>query len=283
MSTPDQDLPTLQKWLLSVITHPAGVAAGAQSAAGVLPGADAHAIVPPSQNQSSHDRLAVYGNAYFARLLEVMRELFPCLADAVGNDLFDQFVLEYLERYPPRSYTLSDLPDRFASFLDESCPGADNDRLRFVVDLARLERAIDEVFDGPGPEHCEPLSAAQIAAWLAAGEPADVRLTLAPGARLLAFKFPASTYFSAWKHGDHSPWPEPQAQHILLARRDFVVRRYELSKAQFALLGAIERGLPLGQALIAASEHIAADELPTAIRAWFTFWSAERFFIATET
>lgn len=273
MSTPAHDLRTLQQWLLTVITHPGGVAAAAIS----------ETIVPPSENQSAHERLAVYGNAYFARLLAVMRELFPCLADAVGRDLFDQFVVEYLERHPPRSYTLSDLPDRFASFLAESCPATDDDRLRFVVDLARLERAIDEVFDGPGPEDCQPLSGEQIGAWLAAGDPAKVRLTLAPGARLMAFEFPVSTYFTAWKHGEHPPWPEPKPQHVLLVRRYFVVRRYELSDAQFALLGAIERGLPLGQALIAASEHIAADELPAAIRNWFTFCSAERFFIAADT
>ena len=99
-----------QAWMLDAITHPDGVAAG--GAPRLI-----DELVLPSQQQSAAERLAVYSTAYFARLLEVLSELFPCLRFAVGDDLFGQFAAGYLQQYPPRSYTLHRLADRFAALL----------------------------------------------------------------------------------------------------------------------------------------------------------------------
>jgi hypothetical protein len=55
------------------------------------------------------DRLAIYGTAYYARLLECLLEEFPVLVHALGEELFDAFAVGYLQKYPSRSYTLNDL------------------------------------------------------------------------------------------------------------------------------------------------------------------------------
>jgi hypothetical protein len=205
--------------------------------------------------------MAVYSSAYFARLLEVLRELFPCLRYAVGDDLFDTFAVEYLQAHPPASYTLHRLADRFADFLETTRP-ADDDSLAFVVDLARLEHAIDQVFDGPGPETGSGGS-----------------LSLVPGLRLLAFRFPVSSYFTAWKAGHQPRWPAADAQFIALLRRDYVVRRHELSSVQFELLGHLAAGQSLDDSLAAIAAHASSiDDLCGDVQHWFTHWSARGFF-----
>jgi hypothetical protein len=250
-------LAELQRWMLAAITDPAGAAAGPQL----------DDVILPSRQQSPAERLAVYSSAYFARLLEVLRELFPCLRYAVGEELFDQFASEYLQAHPPASYTLHRLADRFPEFLEATRP-ADDDSLAFIVDLARLEHAIDQVFDGPGPETESA----------AGGDPA-AGVALVPGLVLLKFRFPASTYFTAWKAGQQPAWPAPGEQYLALLRRDYIVRRHELTPVQFQLLSSLSAGHTLEESLAAIAPHEASidasiDELAEDVRRWFTHWAA---------
>src|SRR5687767_1884458 len=76
-------------------------------------GDDASQHIQASQSQSPADRLAVYQHAYFARLTDCLREMFPAVVQALGRDGFDQFACGYLQRHPPASYTLNKLGDRF--------------------------------------------------------------------------------------------------------------------------------------------------------------------------
>ena len=43
-----------------------------------------------SQALTALERLAIYGHAYYARLLECLREEFPVLKHALGEELFDE-------------------------------------------------------------------------------------------------------------------------------------------------------------------------------------------------
>jgi hypothetical protein len=259
MTTP-LDLRSTQSWMLDAITHPDGVLFGSPASA-------IDELILPSDEQTAAERLAVYSTAYYARLLEVLRELFPCLRYAVGDDLFAQFAAGYLQAYPPTSYTLHRLADGFAEFLDATRP-ADDPAFRFVVELARLEHAIDSVFDDEGPEGASPPD-----------EPAagDRPLPLVPGFRLLSFEFPVSSYFTAWKAGSQPPWPELQDQFVALFRRDYIVRRHELSHVQFDLLTTIAAGKTLQDALsvVAKPQNATADD----VGKWFTAWSAGGFFL----
>ena len=252
-----------QRWLLAAIMHPAGVAAGAQS--------DVDEVILPSLQQTAAERLAVYSHAYFARLLEVLRELFPCVRYAVGDELFDEFAVGYLVAHPPASYTLHHLADHFADYLEATRP-KDDEQFAFIVDLARLEHAIDQVFDGPGPEDLPPPDPQKLAA-------GDIRLI--PGFRLSAYRFPASSYFTAWKAGDQPAWPEPAEQYVALMRRDYIVRRYELTREQYDLLSQLAADRTLDESLAAIAERSdSLDSLASEVRRWFAFWSAERFFAA---
>jgi hypothetical protein len=253
MSAAQIPLGELQHWLLDAIASP-DQADRASVSASIL----------PSRQQSAPDRLAVYQHAYLARLLGVLRELFPCTRFAVGDELFDQFAAGYLRQHPPHSYTLARLADKWADFLHESQP-ADAAWGDFLVELSRLEQAIDRIFDGPGPEQSPPFT-------LPEGASGNLRLALVPSAELHAFRFPVSDFFTAWKTGEQPAWPEPREQCIALLRRDYIVRRHELTCEQYDLLSAVARGESLAQSL--ATTTATPDE----IRDWFTRWSAAGFF-----
>jgi hypothetical protein len=62
-------------------------------------------------------------------------------------------------------------------------------------------------------------------------------------------------------------------------RRDFVVRRYELTGAQHELLRTLAAGGTIGEALEAAAEVEADfDALLARVASWFRQWAAEGFF-----
>lgn len=295
MSEPS--LSAIQRWMQAVITHPAGVTAGADSAAArseIDAGPEQlDAIIRPSRQLTSDERLAIYGNAYFARLLECLRTIFPLVARTVGHEAFDDLAMDYLQRYPSRSYTLDRLGDRFMDYLGASRPDLDDqgrpteDWPDFLIDLARFEWEIDEVFDGPGVEGRALLSAEQLQGIEPARWP-EARLVPVPCLRLLAFRFPVNDYYTALRQADDTkPPPEmpaPAATFVALTRRNFVVRRHPLSEAQAGLLGRLAAGERLGAALesLLKASEINVETFAGDLQAWFRGWTEAGFFLDVE-
>jgi hypothetical protein len=152
MSESPQSLVRLQEWMQRVIVHPGGVLVGAADDENEpVARAAIEAVINRSRALTAVERLEIYNHSYYARLLECLREEYSVLAQALGEELFDSFALAYLQAHPSRSYTLADLGSAFPEYLAATRPEqADADWPELLIDLARLERTINEVFDGPG-------------------------------------------------------------------------------------------------------------------------------------
>ena len=290
------DLNTVQRWLQSIISHPGGVEAGVDSGEAQriirLKRGELEQVVRRSRNLTAEQRLGIYANAYYARLLECLRESFPVLARAMGREVFDEFAFEYLQRYPSRSYTLGHLGDRFADFLNETRPDRPTDGSPpvgwpdFLIDLARLEWTIEQVFGGPGVEGGRLLTVDDLHAlpqrhWL------DTKLVLVVCVKLMEFRYPVNTYYTAArraKEGELVPTPEPSPEYLCLTRRDFIVRRVALTRPQHTLLRSMAEGRTIGQALAAAGDETDAgdDELAAMLERWFADWAALGLFVGIE-
>lgn len=283
------DLEKLQTWMQAVISHAGGIEAGivseeAQREFQIAPDA-LEKLICRSENLTSAERLGIYGNAYYARLLECLRESFPVLAYALGNDLFDEFSLEYLQRYPSQSYSLCQLGDHFAAHLKETRPDAEQheegqvDWPDFLIDLATLEWNIEQVFDGPGSEGVPPLDLAQIESIPPESWP-QMMLHPAPCLRLLAFQFPVNDYYTAFRQDENPDMPAPRSQYIALNRRQYVVRRLEIEPLEYRLLEGILAGDSVGHVIetIAMSANLPLEELARLLQQWFQKWTGAHFF-----
>lgn len=290
-----RSLDVVQRWFQAVITHPDGVETGAESAEAQrlirLKRGELEAVIGRSRNLTATERMGIYANAYYARLLECLAAYFPMLQKTLGEEIFEGFAFEYLQKYPSQSYTLGRLGEKFARFLEETQPQPEEGEEPgavgwpdFLIDLAELEWAINEVFDGPGVEG-KPLLTADSLQSFPAERFAEARLVPVPCLRLLTFRFSVSSYYTAIRaaeEGEEVPIPDPEPEHLALTRRDFVVRRYPLIPAQHALLAKLLAGAPVGEALAAAAEasDLEDDALAAALQSWFRFWVAEGFFQA---
>jgi hypothetical protein len=290
MTTPGLDRPALsrvQNWFMAAITHADGVregvtSAGAQEHIPLLAGEEEH-VLTRSKALSALDRLAIYGYAYFARLLDCLREEYPVLKKALGDELFDAFAAGYLQQYPSRSYTLFDLGTQFPHFLRDTRPALDAadsgaDWADFIIDLATLELAFNEVFDGPGVEGEHLLDQSAITAVPPERLP-DSRLIPAPCLRVLAFRFPVHQYLTAIRRDEEPIIPNPAETFLAITRKDFIVRHFELSAPSYAVLSAILNGRTLGEALCEGVSRSDAGDIEETLAGWFFDWAAQGFFV----
>ncbi len=288
-----RSLDVVQRWFQAVVTHPEGVEGGVASEEAQrlirLNRSELEAVIGRSRNLTAAERMGIYANAYYARLLECLASFFPMLQKALGADVFEGFAFEYLQHYPSKSYTLDRLGESFARFLQETRPEPEEGEEAgtvgwpdFLIDLTVFEWNLNQVFDGPGVEG-KPLLTAELLQSFPAESFAEARLIPVPCLRLLAFRFPVNAYYTAARHaeeGEDPPIPDPEPEHVALTRRDFVVRRFPLNAAQHALLEKILAGAPVGEAIAAAAEISGLDDeaLGAELQAWFRLWVAEGFF-----
>lgn len=280
------DLDRVQRWMHAVITHPDGIVAGADAdKARELLDAGAgnlEAIVTRSTHLTGAERLAIYGNAYYSRLIDCTGEVFPVLKRTLGEEVFNGFVFGYLQNYPSTSYTLHHLGRNFVGYLCETRP-EDAQWSDFLIDLARLEWEIYDVFDGPGLEEKESFEFESLleidpARWL------NLRFKTAPCLRLLTTKYPVNNHYTLVRGTDEAieiPFPGPDPENIAVSRRDYVVRRYHLSLPQYVLLTELQKGEPLGIALESCADAAQNDpsiNLEHDLTSWFSYWSSEQSF-----
>ena len=124
----------------------------------------------------------------------------------------------------------------------------EHDFADFLIELTRLERIYGEVFDGPGPERCRSLQPTDFAE-LSPAEFASCRLRLHECVRLLKLRFPVHEYASSVRQGVEATFPQCQPLHLVITRRDYIVRRSEVTARQFDLLSALDKQIPIGEAI----------------------------------
>jgi hypothetical protein len=262
-----RELPRLERWMQAVIVHPGSVeeAVRARSATRHLKVSEARRAILPSKTMQPLERLAVYQGMYPLRMRDALVADYPGLAAFLGHRRFFEFVLAYVRVFPSRSYTFARLGDHVPEFLRKTrrFPPAP-----FLRELARLERAINEVFDldeedeGPAspPRHVS-------ADW------ESRRFAVAPTLRLLAFRYAAGPALDALKAGKR-PGTRPRPTWVALHRRRYAVSRLDLTREEFRLLGALSTGRPLGAALRGAARKGGKPLSPRAVtRAFRTFTS----------
>lgn len=290
------ELSVVQRWFQAVVTHPNGVEAGVESpdASTLVPITrdELEVMITRSERVSARDRIAIYANAYYARLLECLGDSYPVLKRTLGEEAFSGFAFGYLQQYPSSSYTLGKLGERFADYLAETRPDCDTTGTvpgegtpawpDFLIELAHLEWAIAQVFDGPGMENKPMLQTGE----LAAGRAEDwtqVRLQVAPCLRLLSTRFPLNAYYTEARRdacGAALAIPAPKPSYMAITRRDYIVRRHELTASQFLILKELQEGATLGEAIAnaEAAAGMSEERFAAALTQSFQDWTCMQFF-----
>jgi len=171
-------------------------------------------MVVGDERLSAVERLDVYATMYFVRIHDVLADELARTAAEMGGEAFHDLVTDYLEACPPSHPSLREAGARLPDFLAGHPLAVERP---WLAELAWLERARLEVFDGPD---AEPVTITALANLPAERFPA-LRFRLIPSHRLLANRFTVSETWRAETPGGAQPRAEPET--LIVWRRDVTV------------------------------------------------------------
>ena len=193
----------------------------------VLRNSMADELIASPPRGSRDERLSVYRNAYSLRLTEFLAHDYEKLRTYLGAVRFKEMALHYIAAHPsdqPNARWFSrHLPEFLASFMHYR-------RQPELSELARLESALSDAFDGPDEAFCTMAD-------LGAVDPelfGRISFNIASTVHRFAFSTNASSLWSSLKCDEVPPQPESIAdpQEIMVWRQG--------SGARFRILGGEE-------------------------------------------
>lgn len=212
---------------------------------GAAPLASAHALVE-GDAVDAVDRMRVYVHAYTARIAGVLASDYPKLATLVP---LREHVAAYLHAYPSRHPSLREVGAHLADYLTaQALP-------QHLVELARLERARLEAFDGG--RDAMPLAREDLEALGPAAFPRVV-LQLVPACRLVELTTNADDLWDAIESGAALPEVTATARSVLVWRRGVTVIHRTLARDEAALVRILAGGASFAE----VCEPLADTETP---------------------
>ena len=184
---------------------------------------------------SATARLHVYRHAYVARLTDVLAADHPKLA-AIHPGL-RALTSDYLRAFPPAHPSVGEAGAHLARFL------AGRGEPAHLVDLAALERARVEAFDGGAD--VAPLDRAALAALPPEAFPA-LPLRFVPSHRLVALTTNADELWDAIERAAPPPAPGAATRAVLVWRRGVTVVHRTLDDDEATLAPALAAGATFG-------------------------------------
>lgn len=243
----------------------------------------AAAYIRPNSELTSFERLEIYNRQYWFRVIGAVSEDYPALQALLGDERFDALVFAYLKQRPSTSWTLRDLSADLPQFLEQHAELA-GEQHRLAVDIARLEWAYVEAFDGA---ELDPLAAEELSQL-----GPESTLTLQPHLRLLAVDYPVDEFVLAVKKPEEKavnsgaaqlrqasvaaelPEMMPEQRYLAVHRYDDVVYYRTLEEGEFQLLNSFRQGKTIAEAVevLAGKEQAATVQRTFALASelgWF--------------
>lgn len=229
--------------------------------AGVTAGHDAGDLIATGD-------LEVYARMYGARLVDALASDYPKLHATLGHDAFHALADAYVRAHPPRAFTLRELGARLPAWLRDH-PHA------WAADLAALERARLEVFDGPD---AAPLTRDEV---VALGDTLpELQLRWIPAHRIVPTGWTVDDLWLALEEEQDTCPPVQESRALLVWRNDLDVLHRTLESDEIEIAPLLRDGV----AFSALCERLAvlhgADAAPRAL-ALLVRWLDEAVLVAT--
>jgi hypothetical protein len=226
-------LADVQGQLYDLITAPEGVAKRLTEL-GRGPG-DLETLVRSSGQLSSVERVDVYANMYFFRILEVLADEYAKIVTLMGADAFHNLVTDYLLACRPAHPSLREVGARLPAYL-ATHPLAEG--RPWLAELARLERTRLELFDGPD---AETLTLDAVRAMPPEALP-ELALRAIPCHALLRTEFAIAPLWRALEDGRKPNDPPRSVETILIWRQDLTVFHRVLDPDEIVCLPLLRDG-----------------------------------------
>jgi hypothetical protein len=227
-------------------------------------------IVRGNERLTPIEQLDIYREQFWLRHVDVLRDDFASIERLVGGEAFEELARAYLAARPSASFTLRDLGAELPAFVADTAPWAADP---LVFDLARVEWAFVEAFDGP-----DALAALDPSALPGVTEDAWPAATIGlhPALQRLTLAHPAHDYRAEVRKNEPAERPERRRCHVVVYRGPEVLHAVEVEADAGAILDALAAGTPLGEACVRVAEASGAPraDFEAKLGGWFSDWTA---------
>ena len=229
----DLILSELQTSLYQLITNPER--AKRISNDGDPVSAHAEALIRGDSRLSASERVTIYANAYFYRLLDCLDEEFPATSAVVGANNVVAIVRDYLRAWPPTEPSIFYVGRNLSAFLRDHPLVT---RWPFISELARLERAMLDVFHAADAFTLsdEAMRAIPSYQWPA------IRLKIHPAVQILHNEWHVTDVLSDVQTGRECREPAHQKSPVIVWRQDAEVYYRALEDAEAKALVLLSEG-----------------------------------------
>ncbi len=217
---------------------------------------------------SANTRLAIYANAYYARLRSTIETDHDILAHYLGDDMFEEMVRGYINSTPSKFTSLRMFCDALPDFLDNTQPFSQYTQL---ADIARFERRLLNAFDAADVQRAsfEDLQALPPEQW------PECKLRFHPSVQLFICGSNAVEIWQAVKAEQTPPEPNIDDQRYwLLWRGDSRLTEFtSITPYQYILIEGFIKGANFASQCEAMLEYFDESQAPMevlqALQAWF--------------
>jgi hypothetical protein len=261
------DLNWVESLLYRLITAPSGVAEGLAQEKSLAPGGLA-SVIAGDDRLIAEERVDIYANMYFYRILDVLKEDFPATLAILGAERLHNLVTGYLIEYPPTHFSISYAGNHLADFLGDHPL---REEFPFLADLARVERTLIEVFHAAD---AVPLDAEQMRAIPPEDWP-SLNLKLHPAIQILELQWNVATILRAVEQGEEPSQPAREAISMMVWRNRNRVFYRALDEAEREQLAAISSGISFGELCEMIADAVEEGDPAVAINRRLEIWLSE--------
>lgn len=215
----------------------------------------------------SGQRLAIYHQAYRARLLETLQDSFGHCWRWAGDELFEAQALPYIERTPPRRAGLGHYGEDFPRWLSQRLTDQP-----WIGELAQLDWALRRAFDGPDAPVLVLSELATLATDAAVWSRCAFRVH--PTTRRLSFRHNTLALWSALDADGEppAPTPLPLASDVLVWRRGHQPHFRSLGSLESHALTALIGGASFASLCMGLGKVCPADDVAATAGALLRRW-----------
>ncbi len=191
----------------------------------------------------------LYLVAYRARLAGALRDNFPVLHRALGDEAFNALAGNYIDAHPSHFRSIRWFGDKLVSFLDAAPERLPHPAL---ADIARMDWAICCAFDAAG---AVPFSLPDLAALSPEEWPAH-RFSLLPSARLIGLAWCVEPVWRALNEdeGADTEVPEPSSHALLVWRPQLECLWRSIETTEATTLRALMNGATFAECCMVIAE-----------------------------
>ncbi len=215
------------------------------------------------------ERLDIYAEAYFARVLESMKTDFSITARVLGEHSFQKLVSDYLKEFPSRSTNIGEVGRSFSKFISKYTDLKD---YPFLEPLAKMEWTLIESFhaENSGTLNPSKLSKLSNENW------ENIIFKLAPSTKLVRSQWPLDQF---WRLLDESISLQDQTFTPSISRNGFIFIRENgavsletLTAPEYFILAQLNSGANLVTSLEKAQDSLPHQDFGAEVMNWFNQW-----------